>query len=378
MKARDYQICTNCVMDTSDPAITFDKNGRCDFCNNYYNSIVPNWHHDERGFEELKRIAEKIRKSGKKRKYDCMIGMSGGVDSSYLTYIVCKELKLRPLLVSVDTGWNLGVANDNVDNLVKKLNLDLETIVIDYDEINSLQLAFFKSGVPYQDLPQDCGLFAALYNYAAKHKIKYILTGGNYATEGVKPPQEWTYINDVKFLKDINKRFGNRKLKTYPFCGMFKKKILFRYFKGIRVLWPLNYVDYNKEKATEILTRELGWKPYENKHYENRFTRFYEGWWLPQKFGYDKRRCYDSSLILSGQMTREEAVEDLKHQPYDKQLVLEDQKYICEKLHITEQELYDCFKTPNKTYRDYKNNYFWIRLLIKIAMLFGIEKRNFR
>lgn len=378
MKARDYQICTNCVMDTSDPGIVFDKDGKCDFCNNYYNVILPNWHNDENSFKELLTIADKIRKSGKNKKYDCIIGMSGGVDSSYLTWIVTQKLKLRPLLVSVDTGWNLNVANENVENLVKKLNLDLETIVIDYNEINSLQLAFLKSGVPYQDLPQDCGLFAALYNYAAKHKIKYILTGGNFATEGVKPPQEWTYVNDVKFLKDINKRFGNKKLKSYPFCGMFKKKIWYRYFRGIRIIWPLNYIDYNKANATKILEKELGWKSYENKHYENRFTRFYEGWWLPQKFGYDKRRCYDSSLILSGQMTREEALQDLNHQPYAGEIVAQDKKYICEKLHILESELDEYFKLPNKTYRDYKNSYGVIKFFIKLAMKLGIEKRNFR
>jgi len=365
-------------MDTSDPQITFDEHGRCDFCNNYYNSILPSWHTGEQGWKELTTIAERIKATTKGKKYNCLIALSGGTDSSYLTYIVKEKLGLNPLLLAVDTGWNLKVADSNVENLVKKLRLDLETITVDWEEMKDLQIAFFKSAVPYQDTPQDTAIFSALYNYAASHGFKYVMTGGNHSTECVKPPQEWTYYNDIKLLKDIHKKYGTIPLKNFPLCGMFKYRIFYRYFKGIQVVKPLNYVDYKKEEATKLLEKEFGWETYANKHFEDRFTRFYEGWWLPNKFGYDKRRCYDSSLILTGQMTREEALRDLEQQPYDKAIAMEDKKYICEHLGISEEQMDDFFALPNKTFRDYRNSFTMINKAIKLAMVLGIEKRNFR
>lgn len=376
--SRKYQICTNCVMDTSDPQITFDEQGRCDFCNNYYTTILPSWHTGEKGWKELTAISEKIKAETKGKKYNCLIGLSGGTDSSYLTYIVKEKLGLNPLLLVVDTGWNLKVADANVENLVKKLGLDVETIVVNWEEMKDLQIAFFKSAVPYQDTPQDTAIFSALYTYAAKHGIKYVMTGGNHSTECVKPPQEWTYYNDIKLLKDIHKRFGTVPLKEFPLCSMFKYRIFYRYFKGIQVIKPLNYVDYRKEAATKLLEKEFGWETYANKHFEDRFTRFYEGWWLPRKFGYDKRRCYDSSLILTGQMSRDEALKDIEQQPYDENIAMEDKKYICDRLGITEKQMDEFFALPNKTFRDYKNSYWIINKAIKLAMAVGIEKRNFR
>jgi len=378
MNERQYQICTNCVMDTTDPEIKFDENGRCDFCDNYYNSILPSWHPDEKGEKELKAIAEKIKVEGKGKKHDCIIGFSGGVDSSYLAYIAKAKLGLRPLMLSVDTGWNIDVANENIDKLIKSLNLDLETIVVDWKEMKDLQAAFFKSQVPYQDTPQDHAIFAGLYNYAAKHGIKYILTGGNYSTEGVKPPQEWTYLNDIRLIKDIHKKFGKRPLNTFPLCGMFKYRIYYRYFKGMRVIHPLNMVRYNKEEAIAELGQRYGWQQYENKHYENIFTRFFEGYWLPKKFGYDKRKCYFSSEILSGQMTREEALEKLNQQPYDEKTAMQDLEYIGKRLDMTREEFMNLMNGPNKTFRDYKNSEKILKFVIKLAMLVGMEKRNFR
>lgn len=378
MDNKKNQICINCVMDTSDPQIHFDENGKCDFCENYFNTILPSWHHDEKGWHEMEEIANTIKKKTKNKKYNCLIGLSGGIDSSYLTYIVKEKLDLNPLLISVDTGWNLNVANDNVDKLVKKLGLDVITIKVNWEEMKDLQLSFLKSAVPYQDTPQDTVIFSALYNYAAKNGYKYILTGGNYSTECVKPPQEWTYYNDIKLLKDIHKRFGKIKLKTLPLCSMFKYRINYRYLKGIRVIKPLDYVIYEKDKALQLLHDEFGWEAYTNKHYENRFTRFFEGWWQPRKFGYDKRKCYFSSLILTGQMTRDEALSLLKEQPYDEDIAKQDMEYITEKLGISVNEFENLMLSENKTYRDYKNSYWLIKLAIKLAMLLGIEKRNFR
>lgn len=365
-------------MDTTDPDIRFDEEGRCDFCKNFYNVILPSWHTDERGAKELEALAEKIKREGQGKKYDCLIGLSGGVDSSYLTYVAVEKLGLRPLMLSVDTGWNLNVANENVERVIKGLGLDLVTLVVDWEEMKDLQIAFLKSGVPYQDFPQDHAIFAGLYNYAAENGFKYVLTGGNYSTEGVKPPKEWTYLNDIRFMKDIHKKFGQKSLKNFPMCGMFKYRLYYRYIKGIQRIWPLNYVPYHKEEAVATLERRFGWQTYANKHYEDIFTRFYEGYWLPKRFGYDKRRCYFSSLILSGQMTRYQALEGLSQQPYDASTVKKDMDYIAEKLNISVNELNTYINLPKTTYRNYCNGLFFINYAIKIAMLLGIEKRNFR
>lgn len=378
MSKRKYQVCSNCVMDTTDPQIKFNNDGRCDFCDNFYNSILPSWHPDEHGAKELEAIAEKIRKEGRGKKYDCIIGISGGVDSSYLAYIAKEKLGLRPLMIAIDTGWNLSIANENVDKIIKSLDLNLETIVVDWDEMKDLQVAFFKSQVPYQDTPQDHAIFAGLYNYAAKNGIKYVLTGGNYSTEGVKPPQEWTYLNDLRMIKDIHKKFGKRDLKTFPLCGMFKYRIFYRYFKGIRVIRPLNMVPYHKDAAIAELENRFGWQQYANKHYENIFTRFFEGYWLPMKFGYDKRKTYLSSLILTGQMKRDEALKSLSEAPYNEKIAMQDLEYIVTKLGIEKTEFINLMKGEKKTFRNYKNSEKMLNIAIRFAMLIGIEKRNFR
>lgn len=363
-------------MDTTDPEITFDENGVCDFCNSYKKKILPMA--NQNNFSELEKIAEQIKQAGKNKEYDCIIGISGGVDSSYLTYLAKEKLGLRPLILTVDTGWNLNVANENIFKLVNKMNLDLETVVVNWEEMKDLQLAFLKSGVPYQDLPQDHAIFAGLYNYAIKHGIKYVLTGANFSTEGVKPPQEWTYMNDIRFIKDVHKKFGELPLQTYPFCGMIKNRVYYRLIRGMKVIYPLNYIDYDKDNATKELYEKYGWQKYENKHYENVFTRFYEGYYLPNKFGYDKRRCYFSSEILSGQMTREEALKNISIQPYDQKIALEDLEYIADKIDISKEDFVELIHGENKTFRDYKNNKNTFKSAIKLAMILGIEKRNFR
>lgn len=378
MCEREYQICTNCVMDTSDPEIIFDENGKCDFCDNYLNNILPSWNQNDEGEKELSEITKKIKEDGKGKKYDCIIGLSGGVDSSYLTYIAKEKMGLNPLIFTVDTGWNLNVAVENIEKIVKTLNLDMYTEVVNWNEMRDLQLAFLKSQVPYQDLPQDHVIFAGLYNYAVKNGIKYILTGGNNSTECVKPPYEWTYINDLKMIKDIHKKFGIVPLKTFPLCGMLKNKIYYRYIKGLKVIKPLDCISYNKEESIKTLEEKFGWQHYKNKHYENIFTRFYEGYYLPKKFGYDKRRCYLSSLILTNQMKRNEALLEMEKFPYDEKQAMEDMEYIAKKLGITNEEFEKIINGENKTYRDYKNSFRFLRFNINIAKRLGIEKRNFR
>ena len=378
MREREYQICTNCVMDTSDSLIQFDERGFCDHCNNYYNNILPNWHTDERGTQELNRIVEKIKADGNGKKYDCIIGISGGVDSSYLLYYAKEKLGLRPLVFAVDTGWNLNVAVENIEKMVKGLNVDLYTEIVDWNEMKDLQLAYFKSQVPYQDTPQDHAIFAALYTNAVKNKIKYVLTGGNYSTECVREPIEWVYLNDVKQIKDIHKRFGTRPLKTFPLCGMFKYRVYYRYIKGMKILKPLDFIPYKKEEAKALLMKKFDWQPYANKHFESIFTRFYEGYWLVKKFGFDKRRAHFSSLILTGQMTREEALKKLKEPPYDEQLAMQDLEYVSKKLGLTKKEFLDMMNGYNKTYRDYKSSAWLIKSAIRFAIMIGLEKRQFR
>ena len=319
MQGREYQRCTRCVMDTTDSKITFDENGVCDHCRNFDKNIKPYWNPKENRFDELGKIAERIRKEGRGRDYDCILGLSGGADSSYLAYIAVEVMHLKPLVLVVDTGWNLNVAVENIERIVKGLNLDMYTEVVNWKEMADLQLSFFKASISSCDQPQDHAIFAALYNYAAKHRIKYVLTGSNSATEFIRPPVEWIYMNDVVMLKDIHRKFGKIQLKTYPLCGMLKYRILYRYLYGMKRVFPLDYVVYDKEQAMELLHEKYGWMKYENKHYENVFTRFFEGYYLPCKFGFDTRKNVLSSQILAGTMTRDEALEILSRPPYDQE-----------------------------------------------------------
>lgn len=375
---RKYQICNNCVMDTTDSKITFDQNGICDFCNDYYDNILPNWKQGEEGKKELKTLALQIQRSGKNNKYDCIIGMSGGVDSSYLCYIAKEVMHLRPLIYCVDTGWNLNVAVENIEKIVKALDLDMYTEVVDWKEMRDLQLSFFKSQVPYQDIPQDHAIFAGLYNYAVRHNIKYVLTGANNATECIRPPVEWVYQNDITLIRDIQKKFGTIKLKSFPMCGILKYRLYYTYFRGMKRVAPLNLIEYDKEKAKKFLQDRFGWIPYENKHYENVFTRFYEGYYLPYKFGYDKRKVYFSNEILAGTMTRKEALEELKKPPYPEKIMLEDKEYIAKKLGISIEDFNEVIEGENKTYRDYKNSYWLINIGTIVLRKLGIEKKKFR
>lgn len=378
MENREYKVCTNCVMDTTDSKIVFDEKGMCDHCNNFYNNIKPNWHPDEIGAKQLEEIVNRIKKDGKGKKYDCIIGLSGGVDSSYLAYYAVKVLGLRPLLFACDTGWNLNVAVNNVEKITKGLNMPLYTEIVKWNEMRDLQLAFFKAQVPYQDLPQDHVIFASLYNYAAKNKIKYVLTGGNNSTECVREPNEWVYQNDIKMIKDIHNKYGKIKLKTLPLCGMFKSHVYYRYIKGMKVVKPLDLIPYTKADAIETLKREFGWQPYANKHYESIFTRFYEGYWLIKKFGYDKRKCHFSSLILTEQLERQEALDIISKPPYEEKQALEDLEYVAKKLGVTKEEFIDIMNQPNKTYEDYENYSGIIATAVRIAQKLGMEKRQYR
>lgn len=373
------RVCSNCVMDTTDPAITFDDNGVCDFCNDYYKHILPSWNPNDEGRKQLDVIANTIRnQQNNKNNYDCIIGLSGGTDSSYLCYVAKEIMHLNPLVYVVDTGWNLNVAVENIERIVKSLDLDMYTEVVNWQEMKDLQLAFFKSQVPYQDLPQDHAIFAGLYNYAVKHGIKYVLTGSNIATESIRPPVEWVYLNDLKFIKAIHRKFGKVRLKSFPLCGMFRYRVIYTYLKGMKRIAPLDYIPYKKDEVQKFLQDRFGWEPYENKHYENVFTRFYEGYYLVKKFGYDKRKCYLSNHILSGEITRDTALELLAVDPYSDKQAKEDMAYIAKKLGLSIEEFKNIIDGENKTFRDYPNHYWWIRRALDFSRSIGVEKRSFR
>jgi len=362
-------------MDTTDSRITFDQQGVCDHCNDFYKTVLPNWHTDEKGRIELGSIVSKIKQLGQGKEFDCILGMSGGVDSSYLLHLAVTELGLRPLVFHVDGGWNSEVAVNNIQVLVESLGLDLYTEVINWEEMKDLQLAYFKAGVPHLDLAQDHAFIATLYNFAEKYKIKYILNGGNISTEGVRNPMEWLYYGtDMAQIHDILSRFGTIELKTYPFSPILRHKFYLRYIKGVKVVKPLNYVPYIKADASKLLSERYGWKPYPQKHFESRFTKFYEGYWLPERFGFDTRKVQYSSLILTGQMCRNDALERLKKPAYDPATIVDEFNYIATKLGITAEKLKEYFTMEKKFYWDYKNQELMFKIGAKVLKLMGIER----
>ena len=370
-----YKICKNCVMDTSDSKISFNDKGVCDHCQTFYKKILPNWDTSEKGEAKLIKLLDQIKKEGKNKDFDCIMGMSGGIDSSYLLYVMKEKYNLRPLVFHVDAGWNSQIAVNNIERLIDGLDLDLYTDVIDWEEIKGLQLSFFKSGVSHIDTPQDHAFFATMYKFASKHKIKYILTGANYSTECIRNPLEWMYFqSDSIQLKDIHKNFGKKPLKDYPITNILWHKIYLPYIKGIKLVKPLDYIPYHKDEAMQLLVDKFGYQKYPQKHFESRFTRFYESYWLPKRFGYDTRKVQYSSLILTNQMTRDEALSKLGSLPYDESTIKNDFEYIANKLSISIDELQHYMDMPKKTYRDYKSQDKIYYLGAKVMQMLGIEK----
>ena len=370
----NYQICSNCVMDTTDSKIVFDEKGVCDHCNTYFNDILPNWHTDERGHRAMLHLVKKIKEKGKGKEFDCLMGMSGGVDSSYLLYVMKEHYGLRPLVFHVDAGWNSQLAVNNIERLIDGLGLDLYTEVINWEEIKDLQLAFIKSGVPHIDVPQDHAFFATMYKFASKNNIKYILTGGNYSTECVRNPKEWMYFqSDTVQLRDIHRKYGSGKLNSYPITNILWYKIFLPYFRGIKLVRPLDFVPYNKKEAMSLLVEKFGYQEYPQKHFESRFTRFYESYWLPEKFGFDTRKVQFSSLILTNQMTREEALELLSVPAYDPTTIDQDFEFVATKLGISIKELQVYFNEPNKSYKDYRTQESIYNIGAKVLRALGLE-----
>ena len=367
-------ICNKCVMDTTDSVIVFDDQGVCDHCRTYERDIAPKWMLGKGHENKLQKLVNKIRNEGKDKDFDCILGMSGGIDSSYLLYLVKEKLKLRPLVFHVDAGWNTQIAVNNIERLVDGLGLDLYTEVIDWEDMKKLQKAYFKSGVPHIDTPQDHAFFATMYKFSVKNNVKNIITGGNYSTECVRNPKEWMYYqSDSIQLRDIFKKNSKETLRNYPITSILWHKIYLPYFKGIKLHRLLDYMPYNKEQATQFLVEKYGFERYTQKHFESRFTRFYESYWLPKKFGFDTRKVQFSSLILTGQMNRDNALKELSKPAYDPKTVHHEFEYVANKLDWSVEELQECFNLPNKTYKDYANQEFIYDLGAKVLRFFGKE-----
>ena len=376
---KNYRICNNCVMDSSDPEIVFDDDGICDHCNNFYDNILPNWNVGKSSEKKLYKIVDKIKKDNKGKDHDCLMGISGGVDSSYLAYLAKEKLGLRPLIFHIDAGWNSQEAVNNIEKIVDKLNFDLHTEVMNWKEMKDLQASFFKAQVCHIDTPQDNVFVSALYKFAVKNKFKYILNGGNISTECVREPLAWHYhASDLRQIRDIQNNFGTIEINSLPLSSVFIYKIIYRYLYGIKVIKPLDYLKYEKEPAIEFLEKEFGWQRYPEKHWESRFTRFYEGYWMLEKFGYDIRRAHYSSLILTNQLKKNEAINKLKKKPYNRDTLNQDFNYISTKLGFSVDELKNLMVGKNKTYEDYKNNKKLIDLGIFLMRLFGGENKKIR
>ena len=381
MNSPDYQICTKCVMDTSDPKIIFDDEGICEYCNNFDNNIKPSWDTENIGKRKLEKLASLIKRQSGSNEFDCIIGLSGGLDSSYAAYVAVEKMGLRPLLVHVDAGWNTEQAVGNIEKLVNGLGIDLYTDVVNWEGVKRMQLSFLKSGIPDQDLVQDAAFFSGLYAFARKYKIKNVITGSNFSTECCREPEEWGgYLGIDKILfSDIWKKYGDGSPNDdFPLVDIFVYKIWYQRFLRMKMHHPLNFTPYIKSDAEKELNEKFGWKPFKHKHHESRFTRFYEDYWLPRRFGYEKRRAHFSSLIMTNQMGRSEAIKRLEKPEMDEFFLEKEFEYVANKLAITTDELQELFNLPKKTYKDYRNKRNLISFGANLMRYIGLEKRFFR
>lgn len=348
----NYKVCQRCVMDTSDPQITFDANGTCNHCIDFDTVTRQNWFPNDEGRARWATIVDQIKAAGHGREYNCILGLSGGVDSSYLA-IKVHEWGLRPLVVHVDAGWNSELAVANIESLVKHCNYDLHTHVVDWEEMRDLHLAYLRAGIANQDVPQDHIFFASLYHFATGNGIRYILSGGNLATEGIFPRAWHGSAMDAINLKAIHRRYGERPLRHYKTISFFEYYIWYPFVKKMRTIRPLNYMPYDKAAALEELKQTVGYKPYARKHGESQFTKVFQNYYLPEKFGYDKRRPHLSSLIVSGQMTRDEALAKLDEPLYDANELEIDIAYLCKKLRVSRAQFDELMQAPVHQHDDF-------------------------
>ncbi|MCM0028616.1 MAG: N-acetyl sugar amidotransferase [Polynucleobacter sp.] len=375
---RPYQVCKRCVMDTTDPEIEFDQQGVCNHCHYFESSVRLIWPSVDGDSVKLEEMIQAVKEYGRGKRYDCIIGLSGGIDSSYIAVKVA-EWGLRPLVVHVDAGWNSELAVMNIEQICRRLGFDLVTHVVDWEEMRDMQLAFLRSNLANQDVPQDHAFFAALYGYAEKAGIKYVINGSNFATESILPAA-WGYdAMDATHVKSIHSRFGSRPRGDFPIVSFYDLYVKYPLILKMEVLRPLNFLPYNKEEAIRILERDYGWRYYGGKHFESRWTRFFQAYYLPYKFGYDKRKAHLSSLVVSGQMTRADALEALKTPLYDPELLAEDKLFIAKKLGLSLADFEGLIIQPNHHFSEFPNHLRKKRLAMtgfrSLRIILGLPKR---
>ncbi len=377
-KQNGYKVCKHCVMDTTDTNITFDENGVCDRCNDFKQRINKWWNYGNGHEVDLKKILAAVKHSGIGKEYDCILGLSGGLDSSYLLHMAVKEWGLRPFVFHIDAGWNLPVADSNIQKLCSKLNIKLHIEKLDFDELRRMQIAFFKTGHAGLDAPQDHAFIAQIDKYSEKLGVKYILNGYNICTEVISDPSSWFDeagpTADKTYIKDVLKKNNCEKTRKYIYTTGFRHKVWLPYFKGVKTLQLLNYVPFTKKDMIDTLVTEYGYEPYSQKHFEDMLTKFLEGWWIPTRFGKDIRIAWFSSLIITGQMTRNEALEILKKPPLTREESTELFSKVAEKLQISEEELMSYHELP-KLYQKYRSNARLFKLGIRIFTVLGLDKR---
>jgi N-acetyl sugar amidotransferase len=349
----------------ADPTVSFDASGLCSHCQRYDALYPKRVLRGDAASRELSALVGRMKAEGRGRDYDCIIGVSGGVDSTYVAYLV-KEMGLRPLAIHLDNGWNSELAVKNIERVLKNLGIDLHTRVLDWDEFRSLQVAFIRASTPDGEVPSDHAIFALLWHEAAQRGIRYIVSGMNFATEAMSVPH-WAYgHSDWRYIKNVNRRFGARKLDTYPHFSLIQLA-WWNVVRRIRTVSILNYLDYRKEDAIRILTDQLGWQYYGGKHHESIYTRFWQGYVLPRKFGIDKRLGHCSDLINSGQMTKEEARHEMARPPYSEELAEQDRTYVIKKLRLSSDEFDELMAQPPRKYTDFPNNAWLVSLLKRLA-----------
>ena len=369
--SREYRICTRCVMDTSDPEIRFDAEGRCNHCTAALERMSRQLIPPEQREERLAHLAAKVKADGKGKEYDCVIGVSGGVDSTMTAYHV-KRLGLRPLAVHFDNGWNSELAVDNIKTTLERLDIPLDTYVVDWEEFRDLQVSFLKASVANAEAPTDHAITATLFRTARRHGIKWILSGSNLVTEAIMP-LSWMYFNqDLRLLKAVHRRFGKLPLRTMPTISI-RQFLYYVFLKRIRIIPFLNYIDYHRQESMNMLARAIGWRDYGGKHYESVWTRFFQGYYLLEKFGIDKRRAHLSTQICSKQITREEAFARLEEPAYDPDLLRQDMEFVVKKFALSHEEFTAFLRAPPKKATDYPSNNF---LLGRLGYLPECVSRN--
>lgn len=375
---RPYQICKCCVMDTTDEDIVFDSNGICMRCNEYKERIEPEWNHGRGHKKELAALIRKIKESGKGKKYDCILGLSGGLDSSYMLHLAVKEWKLRPYVFHIDAGWNLPVAEENIRKLTDRLGVELHVNKMDWEEMKEMQLAWFRTGLESLDVPQDHAFIALIDKLSMKLGVKYILNGYNITTEAIADPASWSRgggpTGDGTFLKDVIRKYSTKPIKNYEFTTGFKHKFWIPYIKGVKTLKPLNLVSFTKQEMMDTLSREYGYIPYGQKHFEDLITKFLEGYWVPTRFGHDIRRAWLSTLVITGQMTRGEALKTLEQPPLSEEESKELFSEVAKRLEISEEELMAYHDMPECTDK-FKSQEKFYTLGIRLYEKLGLEKR---